>query len=91
MQKSLFLLIRFFSGDEISFKAKEPIHTYYCRVKISIRNVLEQRPVEVLCGTFFALITTMLFFQLHSKQKQKRLVNYYYLLICKILKEQVYH
>ena len=78
-----------FRDEELFFKAKEPILTYYCVVKISIRRVLEERPFEIVGGIFMALISTIMLLQVHSKQKQKQLIRQYYLLICKILKEQV--
>lgn len=70
-------------------KAKESIHTYYCLAKISARRVLEDRPFEVVGAIFIAFISTFMLLQLHLKQKQERYINQYYLLICKILKEQV--
>ena len=78
-----------FREEEVFLKAKKPINTYYCRVKISARRILEERPFEVVSGVFLAFVSTIILFQLHLKQKQKRFIRQYYLLICKILKEQV--
>lgn len=86
-------VIIFFSDDlqdeGIHYKAKEPILTLYCRIKISIRNILLERPFEVTSGIFLAFFTTLLIFQYNSKCMQRKSVRNYYLLICKILKEQV--
>lgn len=84
-----FVYSNFFREEEPYFAAKQPIYTFYCRAKIAARNILEERPVEVISGIFLAFLTTILLFQFHSKQKQKKLIHHYYLLICKILKEQV--
>lgn len=90
MGLKLYPVLLFFRDEEIFLKAKEPIFTYYCLAKISIRRVLEERPFEIVSGIFLALISTVMLLQLHSKQKQKRIIRQYYLLICKILKEQVW-
>lgn len=75
---------------ESFLQAKEPIHSYYCKIKISIIKILESRPLEVIVGVLLALLATIALLSLHSKRKREKMVNYYYLLICKILKEQVY-
>jgi hypothetical protein len=59
------------------------------RAKISVRNFLKERPIEVVSGIFLAFITTILIFQYNAKLMQTKSVRSYYLLICKILKEQV--
>lgn len=69
--------------------AKVPSLSVYCRVKLSAIKLIHERPLELLVGALIALGSFVLAARAFLARNRAIELQKYYLLICKVLKEQV--
>lgn len=74
---------------QLTFIAKKPVYSYYCHVKVALRRTVSERPLEIIVGIFVLLLATSLSIRLELKRRKNKTINHYYLMICRILKDQV--
>lgn len=71
------------------YLARNPKYSYYCSLKIFMRRLVKEHPLEITFSIFALLFASAALIKFEINRRKAAQIAHFYIIICKILKEQV--